>query len=223
MTARRLTLFVSILPLLVLLAALLSLGACAGPIALYHDVEGGAIARPLQAPPGQDRPYPNLADVPATYKPAAPGAQDAITAQARQEVPGVSPANPAALEGLDLPTAPPPLPPGLHIPAAPPPAAPPAAKPAAPKASVGPPVALSFAAHNAVLAYADNHALAALVAHRGGAHVIAGGFGDDVSLALAIRRAQRVAAALTALGVPPRDIRMVANAKGSGGFVQLLY
>jgi hypothetical protein len=220
MTARHVAFFVS--RLLCLLS--FGLAACAGPVALYHDTEGGAIAQPRQPPPGENAPYPNLADVPHAYDPAAPGAQAAIAAQARGAVPDVSPADPAALAGLELPTAAPPLPPGIAIPTPPPlPDNLPKPPPAPPTRLHGPAVVLGFAPHKALLPYADDRKLADLVAHRGDARVIAGGFGDGTSLPLAIERARRVAAALTARGVPARDIRLVASAAGSGGFVQLVY
>jgi len=218
MTARRFGLIVSSF----VGASSFCLAACTGPVALYHDAEGGAIAQPRQAPPGLEEPYPNLADVPGAYAPAAAGAQARITAQARATGPDVSPADPAALAGLELPGAPPPLPAGLTLPAAPPPL-PPAPPPPPPKPHAGPPVALAFAPHRALLPAADDNALADIAAHRGAARIVAGGFGDDGSLTLAIARAQRVAAALTALGVPAGDIRIVASAAGSGGFVQLVY
>jgi hypothetical protein len=217
MTARRRLLIISSL----LCSLPFCLAACTGPVALYHDAEGGAIAGPRQAPPGENEPYPNLADVPHAYSPATADAQAGITAQARETGPDVSPANPAALAGLELPTVAPPLPPGLTIPAAPPPLpAPPPPAPLRPRLPAA--VALAFPPHNALLPSADNHTLADLVAHRGHARILAGGFGDG-TLTLAIARAQRVAAALTALGVPAHDIRIVASAAGSGGFVQLVY
>jgi len=51
--------------------------------------------------------------------------------------------------------------------------------------------------------------------------VLAGGFGETFPLALA--RAQRLADALAAAGVPPGAIKLVAGPSGSGGFVQLVY
>jgi hypothetical protein len=47
--------------------------------------------------------------------------------------------------------------------------------------------------------------------------------GDAAALNLALARAARLAAGLTAAGVPPKAIRLVAAATGSGGFVQLVY
>ena len=57
-----------------LLAAALALGGCAGkagdgPVAWWHQLEGGRIAQDRPAPPNADAPYPNLASVPA--RPAA--------------------------------------------------------------------------------------------------------------------------------------------------------
>jgi outer membrane protein OmpA-like peptidoglycan-associated protein len=46
---------------------------------------------------------------------------------------------------------------------------------------------------------------------------------DAAALTLAVRRARRIADALTAAGVPPGAITLVASAAGSGGFAQLVY
>jgi outer membrane protein OmpA-like peptidoglycan-associated protein len=56
-------------------AALASLGLLSGcasmnPVNWFHSAEGGTIAKPHEAPPGQNAPYPNLATVPPT--PPAP-------------------------------------------------------------------------------------------------------------------------------------------------------
>ena len=203
-----------------------SLGGCSQSVGLYHDVEGGAIAQSRQAPPGANLPYPNLADVPAPQAPAAPGAQAAINTQAQS---GALAASPGELAGLTLPTAPPPLPnvPGLTLanPAIAP-ASPPAPKPPTPAAPAprrkSAPVAIAFQPGSALLAHSQAMMIQAVAARRGSAHVRVVGFGEG-SMAVALRRARRLADALTAVGVPGRDIDIEATAAGSGGIVQLVY
>ena len=192
---------------------------------MYHSVEGGAISKARQAPPGMDQPYPNLADVPAATRPEAAGAQAVITAQAQS---GVSAPTPGALAGLSLPTAPPPLPnvPGLNLPAQPSPAPGPVAAIAAaappPPPQAAPPLAIGFAPASALLPAAEAAKIKALAAARGHAGMVACGFGEG-SLQLGLARARRLADALTADGVPGGVIRISAMAAGSGGFVQLVY
>jgi len=202
-----------------------SLGGCSGPVGLYHSFEGGAIAQSRQAPPGADKPFPNLADVPAAPTATPAGAQEAIAAQARGEAGGVSTPSPGALAGLTLPEAPPPVPkvPGVRL-TAPPPAAPvsaPVAEAPAPKPP-GPPVGIAFAPGSAILPAAQASVLTKLAAKRAGAQIRVCGFGEG-ALPLAVSRARRIADALTAAGVPPTDIRIAAMASGSGGFAQLVY
>ncbi len=200
----------------------LVLGGCSGSVDLYHSFEGGAIAQDRQPPPGADEPYPNLANVPA-MPPAQPGNEHGlIAAQARASGPGVSPPSPGALEGLELPSAPPPPPkvPGLALPQ-PPAAPPPAATVAAAPPPNGPPIALTFPPGSAILPAQDLGPIKNIAAIRGTAKVLAGGFGETFPLALA--RAQRLADALAAAGVPPGAIKLVAGPSGSGGFVQLVY
>jgi hypothetical protein len=189
---------------------------------LYHSFEGGAIAQSRQAPPGADKPYPNLADVPVAPTATPAGAQEAIAAQARE---GVSAPSPGALAGLTLPAAAPPAPnvPGLRL-TAPPPAAPapaPVAAASAPRPP-GPPEAIAFPPGSAILPYDQASVLTQLAAKRGGAQIRACGFGEG-ALPLALARARRIADALTAAGVPPADISIAAMASGSGGFAQLVY
>jgi len=201
------------------------LAGCSVPIGWYHDVEGGAIAQQRQPPPGSDQPYPNLANVPP--QPAAlPGnAAASISAAVHGTATGVSPASPGALAGLELPGAPPPLPdvPGMEaLPASPSTPPVPAAPPAPPPPN-GPPIALGFPPHSAVLPFTDIKPIEVFAKARGGANILVGGFGDGTSLSLALARAQRLADALTADGVPPGAIRLVAQRAGSGGFAQLVY
>jgi len=152
---------------------------------------------------------------------------------------GSVPASPEALAGLTLPGAPPPLPPvpGINwqgLPVAPEPAA---APPPAPAAKPdGPPILLAFPPKTAILTPQAQTALNALALARGEAGIRVGGFGgqgsgaeiasaapDAAALDLAVYRARRIADALTAAGVPPAKITMVAAAAGSGGFAQLVY
>lgn len=206
-------------------AALLS--GCSPVVGLYHDAEGGAIAKHRQPPPGANLPYPNLADVPS-----APGSAVA-TVQANQTAVashGVSAASSAALAGLTLPTAPPPLPevPGLSLSSGmtspPPPVVlkpvPVLAKPVAKR--LGPPISIAFRPGSALLPYTQQLLLGKMLAKRGAAHVRVCGFGDG-SMTLALARARRLADELTADGVPGYKIELDAFAEGSGGFVQLVY
>jgi hypothetical protein len=192
---------------------------------LYHRLEGGAIAQKRQPPPGYNLPYPNLADVPPAPRPEAPDLQAKIAAKAANQATGVSPPSPGALAGLALPGAPPPVPniPGLYVPPLPPPPAPPkTTPPKRPTPPNPPPVLLAFARGSAVLPTQDVKPLKTVAAERGQAHVMVGGFGDG-SLTLALARARRLADQLTANGVPPKVINLVASRDGSGGFVQLVY
>ncbi len=210
------------------------LAGCAGPVGLYHDVEGGAIAQTRQPPPGAEMPYPNLAAVPPPPV-GVTASESAAVAQRLVPVPAetaATQANPAVLDGLALPDGVPPLPnvAGLDLPATPAPhviAAPP--PPAAAPPPVSSPVALAFPPGSAILNTKTAAALAAIAAARGSADLLAGGFGDgnlvpdQRALALALDRAQAIADALTAAGAPPTSIRLTAAAAGSGGFVQLVY
>ena len=204
----------------------LFLAGCSGPVGLYHSIEGGAIAQARQPPPGYNLPYPNLANVPPEPAPEAANAQAKIAAEVADQRTGVSAPSPAALAGLKLPGAPPPVPdiPGLHLPAIPSTPAPPKiVKPKPQTPPNRPPVPLAFVTGSAVLPFQDVAPLHAVAAQRGQAHVLVGGFGDGTSLTLALARARRLAAQLTADGVPPGVINLVARRDGSGGFVQLVY
>jgi outer membrane protein OmpA-like peptidoglycan-associated protein len=187
-------------PLWVVAACVLA--GCAGPVAAYHDIEGGAIAQARQAPPGADQPYPNLAGVPT--KPTPPTEQEIeavgarltpapasawpppprfpVRSAASAPIPALV-ANPAALEGLTLPGAAPPPPnvPGSYVPAVPAPhvityAAPPKPAPVA-KPVDSTPVSLAFAPDSAILDGKTDDALATLAGTRGDATMLVGGFG----------------------------------------------
>jgi outer membrane protein OmpA-like peptidoglycan-associated protein len=214
---------------------LLSLGGCAGPVGLYHDIEGGAIAQTRQAPPGADAPYPNLASVPAAPAAVTPAQTAALAARLPIDSPQIpaTEANPAALAGLALPAGPPPVPdvPGLALPKNPTPNVilvppKPVVAPAKPTQSV--PVSIAFAPGSAILSPDMANAVAAIAPVRGTSNILAAGFGDGgatdaAALSLALARARAIADALTAAGVPPSAIILDAAAAGSGGFVQLVY
>jgi len=146
------------------LAGLGLLSGCASmnPVNWFHSAEGGTIAKPHQAPPGQNQPYPNLATVPPT--PPAPDMaalqhiSDALIADRTNAqhlaaaAPLADPSSPTASPDLfGIGTTPPPGPPpppgapaaeaSLPAASAPPapPAAPVAAMPAAPRAAAAPP------------------------------------------------------------------------------------
>ncbi len=216
-----------------LAGGLIGLAGCSGPVALYHQAEGGAIAQDRQPPPGADEPYPNLAAVPAAPAAVTPLQQVVTNMRLAGTYPGVSGPSPGALAGLELPTAPPPVPPvpGLDIPAVPSTALLPMAPAPVPRVlPPSAPVALAFAPGSAVLDTTAAVALQGLALSRGQARLLVGGFGEAGvvpgnagALRLAVARAARLAAALTADGVPPAAVWMVAAATGSGGFVQLVY
>jgi hypothetical protein len=215
----------------VLVLLLEAVGGCTIPIGVYHDIEGGAIAQRRQAPPGADLPYPNLASIPQTPKLLTPVQQAAVNRRIAGTSPAVSPASPGALAGLELPAAPPPLPnvPGLPIPTASAPPAPVLHKVAKKLPAPSAPVELAFTPGSAVLSHKTAVALFGVALGRGVADIEVGGFGeaagpgDAAALRLAVARARRLADQLTADGVPAKDIRMVAAAGGSGGFVRLDY
>ncbi len=211
-----------------------TLAGCSVPIGLYHDVEGGAIAKSRQPPPGDNLPYPNLASVPQVPAGLTAGQTQLVTRRLSPTPPAIpaTQANPAALAGLTLPGEAPPAPdvPGLDVPTTPAPHqvfVPPPVVAAAPVRVDSAPVSIAFAPNSAILNPGTVKALAAVAGGRGSADVLAGGFGDSASaapsLTLALLRAQAIADALTAAGVPPNAIRLTAAAAGSGGFVQLVY
>ncbi|MDE8349795.1 MAG: hypothetical protein POG74_09980 [Acidocella sp.] len=221
----------------------LTLGGCGSPVGYYHDVQGGAIDQPRQAPPGADLPYPNLASVPVAPAPLSTAQHEALAARLNVNSPEIAATEPnaAALAGLSLPVAPPPVPnlPGLSVPsvapsstAAPAMPAPAPVVPPSPHEGVplAPPLAIGFQPGSAILSTATLMEIRHFTAPRGSAKVLAGGFGeqsadgpDEGSLNLALNRARAIADALTADGVPPAAIVLQAAAAGSGGFVQLVY
>jgi outer membrane protein OmpA-like peptidoglycan-associated protein len=88
---------------------------------------------------------------------------------------------------------------------------------------------LAFAPGSAIVSCKTAQALATLAQTRGGATILAGGFGeqtqtaDPTALTLGLNRARAIADALTAAGVPSAAIVLNAAAAGSGGFVQFIY
>lgn len=222
---------------ILLLGAALGMGGCAGPVSLYHNIEGGAIAQNRQAPPGADAPYPNLASVPAAPAAVTQAQTAALVARLPINAPEIpaTEANPAALAGLTLPSGPPPVPNvlGLGLPATPTPnvipAPPKAPVPVAAKPVESVPVSIAFAPGSAILSADMVAALTAIAPARGNSRVLAAGFGDAQglprvgALALGLARARAIANALTAAGVPAKAIILQAAAAGSGGFVQLVY
>jgi len=218
-----------------LLVVLAGLAGCSGPIGLYHDVEGGAIAQSRQPPPGDDLPYPNLASVPQVPAGLTAGETQVVTQRLSPTPPAVpaTQADPAALAGLTLPGGAPPAPdvPGLDVPSTPAPhhvVVPPPVVAPAPVRVDSAPVSIAFAPRSAILNPGTVKALDAVAGGRGSANVLAGGFGEasepsPAAMTLAVERAQAIADALTAAGVPAKAIRLTAAAAGSGGFVQLVY
>lgn len=201
--------------------AMTLLGGCSQTIDLYHDVEGGAIAKSRQPPPGANLPYPNLADVPAVPKQGNAN---------ESEKPNALAASSQALAGLALPETPPPVPtiPGVTLPSGmattvsppPPKQVPGRVEPVVRRFE--PPVSIEFRPGSALLPYRQQVLVERLAAKRGTADVRVCGFGGG-SLMLALVRARRLADALTAAGVPEHNINITAFAQGSGGFVQLVY
>ncbi len=133
---------------------LLSGCATLNPVNWFHSAEGGVIAQPHQAPPGQNQPYPNLATVPPTPpQPDMAALQhitDALIADRTNAqhlaaaAPLADPSSPTASPDLfGIGTTPPPGPPpppgapaaSASLPAA---SAPPAPAPAAPPAPIAP-------------------------------------------------------------------------------------
>ena len=136
------------------------LGGCSSmnPVNWFHQHEGGEIAKPQQATPGSNQPYPNLATIPPQPKPPNQAELESISngliadrAHAQylaENAPLPDPSSPQASPGLfGIGTAPPPPPAGVataSLPAATAPPAPPAAT--APAAVSAPPPAATSAA-----------------------------------------------------------------------------
>jgi outer membrane protein OmpA-like peptidoglycan-associated protein len=137
---------------------------------------------------------------------------------------------------LTVPAAPPPAPriQGADVPAVtaptPHPVAPPAPPPAPRPVTTARLVTVPFQPGSAGLAAESQDALRALALRRGAAALEAIGYGDanagdltgqSAALPLALSRARAIAAVLTASGVPAAQVRLMAEAEGSGGAARL--
>ncbi len=202
---------------------------------------------PPAPPPGQsDAPSASLQAATAPPAPAAPPASAPAAETAPQRAPvGAVQTTPraAASEGdaatalPSLSAAPPGRPsiPGVDTAAAAPPA-PPRAAAVAPSAvaapkQVGAAVPIAFAPGSSTLPTDSVTALRLLASRRQRATVMVSGFGEAVSsdpqaqsdaLTLALSRAQVMAAALAAAGVPAASVRVDAQAAGRGGAARLV-
>ncbi len=186
---------------------------------------------PLDAPAPVVAPVAAQPNVPAATPPpavssapvsAAPPAQAAPVSTAELAPPPIAP-------GVlpPLPTEPPAR---AGVAPAPPPPPPPAISPIPPPASAGATV-IPFAAASSAVTPTASEAIKAFAAKRGGGSIVVTGYGDAVSsdpgsqtvaLSLALTRAQAVANALAAAGVPQTVIRVGAEAGGRGVGLRLL-
>jgi outer membrane protein OmpA-like peptidoglycan-associated protein len=175
---------------------------------------------------------PPPAATPAAPRPAAPATQPAARAAEATAPAAAGPPTPGVMGPLPVMPAAPPPPPvltGLAIPL-PPPAAPPASPNLA---GVKPTetVIVPFPLGSAELPAQAAASLKALATRRHGAPVAVVARGEAASsapdaqaaaLALGLKRAQVMAAALTAAGVPSAAVRIDAQALGRGGEVRLI-
>ena len=192
-------------------------------------------------PPPPPRPGGASASLPAASAPSAPPAprpgSEVATPPSRapvapvQSAPLASPVSaatppPAPAAMPPLPDAPPPRPAVAGTPAAPPAVATPAPMPVA-----GESVAVDFAAGSAAMTPTGTDAVKRLASRRGAAIVAVTGHGDaassdpaaqTVAVSLGLSRAQAVANALAAAGVPRDAIRVAAEAGGRGASLRLL-
>ncbi len=164
------------------------------------------------SPPAPPAPAPSAA--PSAFD-AVPAVPDAITSGPLPSFAAAAPAPPAGL-GVSVP--PPPAPTA--------PAAAPAAAPAVPPNTV----AVQFTPGSAALPPSANLNLRRFaLAHKGAALTVTGhGEAPDrtpeaqaAALALALNRAQAIAAALAEAGVPASNLKLRADAVGTGGFATL--
>ena len=191
-----------------------------------------------------------LGNVPlGTIPPGEPGASASLVASgsppplpaqtARPAVPSPAPPAKAASVGAAGPAASGPLPPLPNAEPARPRIAPGPPKPAPGLSAAPPPEAprpvdgtqIEFAARSAVLGDAAIARVKELAASRGQRGIAVTGYGDalasdpltqSAALDLALRRAQTVATALTAEGVPNAFLRVNAEAAGRGASLRLL-
>ena len=208
------------------------------------DTAGASLAAatappaPPAAAPAAPPPLPT-----AAARPSAPGKAPVASVQTAPLAPppGADVAGPAPPDAGPRPgfAAAPPPPPSIAgapasasavTPATPPTAPKPAATSAEPK-QVGATVPIGFEPGSAVLPRTSRDALKQLALRRQKATVLVTGFGEAASpdptaqsgaLTLALSRAQAMAAALTAAGVPGASIRADGEASGRGGAVRLV-
>jgi len=173
------------------------------------DAVGGTLQAATAPPPAA----PTAA---ATSPPAVPGAVATTTGDAPiPQIPATPPA-PPVIAGVGIPE--------ITRPSPPPPA--PVVRPPSTAATVGTAVTVPFAAGSAELAAPALTALRQLAIRRGSAVIAVTGYGDAASsdppaqssaMPLAWARAQSIAGALRAAGVPMTMLRMTAEATGFGG------
>lgn len=185
-------------------------------------------AAPPPAPPGAaSASMPAVTSMPAASPPAAspPAARPPPT----QEPPNQEPTVPASIAAATatlpaVPMAPPPPPAlaGIGMPGPPP-------QPFTAVDRNG--VRISFAAGSSVLSVADRARLDGIAHRRHGADIAVMGFGDatqsdpvtqSAALQLGLARAEAVATALVAAGVPESALRLGAQASGTGAAVALV-
>ncbi len=201
------------------------------PSDLYDSLVGGDV----QPAPGQDAAWPNLATVPPrpTRTPAEERQriQNALIADrtnAQYEGGPIPAASPAAAPTLQLPG-------GQVVPAAPPPpptlagvpqiTAPPAPRPA--PAPAPQEVEVQFSRGSSALSTGAVVSLRRFADARGSARVSVIGAGDPTSvggdaLGLGLARAEAVANALRAAGVPADAIQIAADPAGRGAVARLI-
>ncbi|GEM_PF-879204 len=209
------------------------------------DVPAPAAAQPSApaAPPAATPVAPPAAPSsapPATPSPGPLGGSQAASPPAAPETGAPPPARAAPVPGAEL--APPPIAPGplpglpTEPPAraaaapAPPPPPPPAISPIPPPASASATV-IPFAAASSTVSPTAGEVIKAFAAKRGGGSIVVTGYGDAITsdpgaqtaaLSLALSRAQAVANALTAAGVPQSAIQVGAEAAGRGVGMRML-
>ncbi len=187
-----------------------------------------AVSAPPTAPPAPPAatPAPAAPTAAATAPPPSPAPRKAVQS-APLEAPAPPPPAPEAAQP-PLPTQAPPPPAVAGIPASPPPAPPPSPMPAA---ASGPSTSLEFARGSATVSAETAAAVKQFAATRGNGTVLVTGYGDaegsdpsaqTVALSLGLSRAQAVANALAANGVPAAAVRVNAEAGGRGVVLRLL-
>jgi len=185
------------------------------PAAAPGDTSNASLAAASAAPAPPPKAAP-LGPVPSEPLPSV------ASAAADSSMPGVpdAPPGPPNLPGATGAVAP-----------TPPPVRPPAVVPAAAVPVAGEPLAIGFPAGSAVLPPTQAVALQALAKQRGGGAINVVGFGEAKSTApadqaaalpLALARARAVSQLLVAAGVPPNDVRIDAEAAGTGAAARIV-